>query len=158
MPGWDGLQTLAAFRKEPSLAHVRTIVLTSDASRDTVLAAVQAGANDYMIKTGFSREEFDRKVARLLQRNDIAPQPHPQTSSQSHFQITDLLTPSEAVPSVVDEVAAVQELLSTFEANVTPPLSQVSETNSPQTTSESHATIVSDVTASDLQEVLDAWE
>lgn len=67
MPGWDGIKTLKAFRSHPTLAQVKVVVLTSDASRETVLAAIQAGADDYIIKTAFSRDEFRQKLDRLLQ-------------------------------------------------------------------------------------------
>ncbi len=66
MPGWDGIKTLKAFRSHPALARVKVIVLTSDASRETVLAAIQAGADDYIIKTAFSRDDFRQKLDRLL--------------------------------------------------------------------------------------------
>jgi DNA-binding response OmpR family regulator len=65
MPGWDGLKTLRAFRSHPSLADVKVMVLTSDSSRETVLAAIHAGADDYTIKTAFSRDEFREKLDRL---------------------------------------------------------------------------------------------
>ncbi|MCA9093354.1 MAG: response regulator [Planctomycetaceae bacterium] len=66
MPGWDGLRTLKTFRSQPSLASVPVVMLTGDASKDTVLAAIQAGANDYVIKVSFSKEEFLGKLNRLL--------------------------------------------------------------------------------------------
>jgi CheY-like chemotaxis protein len=66
MPGWDGLQTLKAFRSCPSLAKVPVVILTSDASRETVMAAIQAGAQDYIIKTGFTKEELLKKLERLF--------------------------------------------------------------------------------------------
>ncbi len=66
MPGWDGLKTLRAFRAHPSLADVKVMVLTSDSSRETVLAAIHAGADDYTIKTAFSRDEFRQKLDRLF--------------------------------------------------------------------------------------------
>lgn len=65
MPGWDGLKTLRAFRSHPMLADVKVMVLTSDSSRETVLAAIHAGADDYTIKTAFSRDEFREKLDRL---------------------------------------------------------------------------------------------
>lgn len=68
MPGWDGLKTLRAFRAHPSLADVRVMVLTSDSSRETVLAAIHAGADDYTIKTAFSRDEFRQKLDRLFRQ------------------------------------------------------------------------------------------
>lgn len=68
MPGWDGIKTLKAFRSHPALAHVKVVVLTSDASRETVLAAIQTGADDYIIKTAFSRDDFRQKLDQLLQK------------------------------------------------------------------------------------------
>ena len=65
MPGWDGLKTLRAFRSHPLLADIKVMVLTSDSSRETVLAAIHAGADDYTIKTAFSRDEFHDKLDRL---------------------------------------------------------------------------------------------
>lgn len=66
MPGWDGLKTLRAFRGHPSLVDVPVVMLTGDASRETVVAAVQAGADDYVIKTTFQKQEFLQKLERLL--------------------------------------------------------------------------------------------
>jgi CheY-like chemotaxis protein len=68
MPGWDGLKTLRAFRAHPALADVKVMVLTSDSSRETVLAAIHAGADDYTIKTAFSRDEFRQKLDRLCRQ------------------------------------------------------------------------------------------
>lgn len=62
MDVWDGLQTLKAFRSHPILNQTRVIMLTSDASKETVVAAIQSGANDYIIKTSFSKLEFLEKV------------------------------------------------------------------------------------------------
>ncbi len=66
MPGWDGLKTLKAFRSHPALQNVKIMILTSDASKETVLAAIHGGANDYIIKTSFSKEEFYQKLSKLL--------------------------------------------------------------------------------------------
>jgi DNA-binding response OmpR family regulator len=74
MPGWDGLRTLKAFRGHHLLARVPVMMLTSDASRPTVLAALQGGANDYVVKTTLSREIFIRKVYRQL---NLDPDPVP---------------------------------------------------------------------------------
>jgi DNA-binding response OmpR family regulator len=66
MPGWDGLKTLKAFRAHQLLSPTLVMMLTADASRETVVAAIQGGAHDYVIKTKFSREEFLSKLQRLL--------------------------------------------------------------------------------------------
>ena len=66
MPGWDGIKTLRAFRSHPALCDVRTMMLTADASQGTVMAAIQGGAHDYVVKSSFSHEDFCRKLGRLL--------------------------------------------------------------------------------------------
>lgn len=66
MPGWDGLQTLKAFRNDLRFQSVKTMMLTSDASKEVVLAAIQAGADSYIIKTTFNKNEFLAKVAQHL--------------------------------------------------------------------------------------------
>lgn len=67
MAVWDGLQTLKAFRSHPVLNQTKIIMLTSDASKETVVAAIQGGANDYIIKTSFSKTEFLEKVRKFTQ-------------------------------------------------------------------------------------------
>lgn len=67
MAVWDGLQTLKAFRSHPLLNKTKIIMLTSDASKETVIAAIQGGANDYIIKTSFSKSEFLDKVRKFAQ-------------------------------------------------------------------------------------------
>jgi len=66
MPGWDGLKTLEAFRAHPGLKNVKVIMLTADASKQTVMAAIHGGAHDYVIKTTFSKADFYRKLNRLV--------------------------------------------------------------------------------------------
>ena len=66
MEVWDGLQTLKAFRSHPMLNQTKIIMLTSDASKETVIAAIQGGANDYIIKTSFSKDELLEKVRKYV--------------------------------------------------------------------------------------------
>jgi two-component system OmpR family response regulator len=73
MPGWDGIKTLRAFRSHPALCDVRTMMLTADASQGTVMAAIQGGAHDYVVKSSFSHEDFCRKLGRLLPDAADAP-------------------------------------------------------------------------------------
>lgn len=86
MPGWDGLKTLRAFRAHPTLADMKVMVLTSDSSRETVLAAIHAGADDYTIKTAFSRDEFRQKLDRLCRqpRMTNASTEHPMAEPVDH--------------------------------------------------------------------------
>jgi len=69
MPGWDGLKTLEAFRKHPELCHVKIIMLTGDSTKQTVIKAVQAGADSYILKSNFSAENLLEKVSSLSQSN-----------------------------------------------------------------------------------------
>lgn len=71
MPGWDGLKTLKAFRTHPILASVKVVILTADASKETVLAAIHGGASEYLVKTHLSREMLQTTLDKL------APTPAP---------------------------------------------------------------------------------
>ncbi len=62
MPGWDGLQTLKAFRNDLRFQSIKTVMLTSDASKETVMAAIQAGTDSYIIKTTFNKDDFLAKI------------------------------------------------------------------------------------------------
>lgn len=68
MDGWNGLQTLQAFRGHPALLHIPVIMVSSDASRATVMAAIEGGATDYVLKTPMHLEELPQRIARLLDR------------------------------------------------------------------------------------------
>ena len=132
MPGWDGLKTLKAFRSHPALAHVKILILTSDASKETVLAAIHGGANDYLIKTSFSKEEFHQKLNRLL------PEPSVREKERSEQDSSD--SPAGPKPQA--------------------PANAVTDCN-PETTSGAVANGTTSVDGEDesqLQELIDAWE
>lgn len=71
MPGWDGLETLKKFREHPDLERVKTAMLTGDASRNTVVSAIRAGADEYLVKTDFSKEELLMKLKLLLSKSSL---------------------------------------------------------------------------------------
>ena len=66
MPVCDGLSVLKAFRAHAGLRQVPIIILTGDNSKESVLAAIQLGVSEYVIKSSFSKPDFVAKVARLL--------------------------------------------------------------------------------------------
>lgn len=68
MANWSGMRTLQAFRNHPTLKKVPIVMVSTDASRATVIAAVQNGADDYVLKTAQHLEELPRKISRLLDR------------------------------------------------------------------------------------------
>ena len=76
MPGWNGLETMKNLRSHATLQRTPVMVLTADASRETVMEAIKMGADDYLIKTSLSRDELLRKVRRLSSieaGRDVAP-------------------------------------------------------------------------------------
>lgn len=66
MPGWDGLRTLKAFRSHPQLSQIPIVMLTVDASKETVFAAIRGGATDYVIKSSFAKDDFVKKVQKWV--------------------------------------------------------------------------------------------
>jgi len=50
MPGMSGLELVKAIRQLPSHEHVPLVMITADADRSTRLAAIEAGATDFLAK------------------------------------------------------------------------------------------------------------
>ncbi len=67
MPNMTGLELLKAMRAEDSLKSVPVIMVTAEALKDNVVAAAQAGVNDYVVKpfTAATLEEKLKKVLKL---------------------------------------------------------------------------------------------
>jgi DNA-binding response OmpR family regulator len=127
MPGWDGLRTLQAIRAHQALAKVPVMMLTSDASRQTVVAAIQCGANDYVIKTTLSREELLKKTRRLANvapaHDEAAEEDSPDFPTASPVlgsgPVDELASrttlPPETIPVLDNEAAALQALIDNWE-------------------------------------------
>jgi len=79
MSGWNGMETLKRFRKERKLSAVKLAILTGDASRDTVISAIQCGADEYIVKTNFTKEELLRKVEEMVARSILPIEDAPET-------------------------------------------------------------------------------
>jgi len=94
MPGWDGLKTLMEFRKHPLLSNVPVMMLTADASRATVLEALETGADTYVIKTDFPKDDFRDKLDKLVART-----PHVQVAApvQTVTQKSVMQLPTDSV-------------------------------------------------------------
>jgi two-component system chemotaxis response regulator CheY len=63
MPVMDGLTLVKEIRKLNS--SVPIVMVTSQAEREHVIAAIQAGANDYLVKP-FSPAEVKKKLMALI--------------------------------------------------------------------------------------------
>lgn len=60
MPVLNGIDVLKILRKEPATAGAPVVVLTSLTDSATVVEAIEAGANDYIIKPYTSNTIVDR--------------------------------------------------------------------------------------------------
>ena len=69
MPGMDGFEVCRRLRSDAIGADIPVIMLTSMASRDDRLAAVEAGANDFIAKP-VEETEFRIRAASLLKLKD----------------------------------------------------------------------------------------
>ncbi len=67
MQPMNGLDFLRAVRADPSLRHVPFIMVTAESKTDNVLAAKEAGVDNYIVKP-FNAETLRLKVSGLLGR------------------------------------------------------------------------------------------
>ena len=61
MPGIDGLELCRRIKREPTLSNTHVILLTAKNDQQDVLTALQAGADDYVVKP-FKFEELRTRV------------------------------------------------------------------------------------------------
>jgi two-component system chemotaxis response regulator CheY len=62
MPEMNGFEFLKAVRQDRAHARVRMMMVTTEAEANNILAALEAGADEYLIKP-FSRDGFREKLA-----------------------------------------------------------------------------------------------
>ena len=65
MPNMTGLELLKAMRAEDALKSVPVIMVTAEALKDNVVAAAQAGVNDYVVKP-FNAATLEEKLRKVL--------------------------------------------------------------------------------------------
>ena len=66
MPGMDGFAVCAAIRATPAIAATPVVILTSRDSAEDHRRGLEAGADAYMVKSGFDQRELLATVRRLL--------------------------------------------------------------------------------------------
>ena len=64
MPGMDGLQVVQALRADQRLNEMRIMMVTTETEIDRVVRALEAGANEYLMKP-FTAEAVTEKLALL---------------------------------------------------------------------------------------------
>jgi two-component system chemotaxis response regulator CheY len=65
MPGMPGLELLKAVRADPQLANLPVLLVTSEAKREQIVEAAQAGVNGYVVKP-FTAQTLKEKIDRIL--------------------------------------------------------------------------------------------
>lgn len=75
LPGISGLEVLDRMQADPALASVPVVMVTAERAKASVIAALRAGARNYIVKP-FGREVFAKKVGPLLESKPAeAPAP-----------------------------------------------------------------------------------
>ena len=67
MPRTDGFQALAALKADPALATIPVIMLTARRAEKDILAALESGADDYLVKP-FIPDELFARLSKILAR------------------------------------------------------------------------------------------
>lgn len=67
MPNMDGLEFFKAARAEPGLNSLPFLMVTAEAEKAKVIAAIQAGVNNYVVKP-FTAEVFKDKMDRIFEK------------------------------------------------------------------------------------------
>jgi chemotaxis protein histidine kinase CheA/ActR/RegA family two-component response regulator len=66
MPVMNGFEFIGRVRSEPAFEGIPIIVMTTRGSEEDKRRAMVAGANDYIIKSGFNQQKLHEILARLL--------------------------------------------------------------------------------------------
>jgi len=64
MPEMDGFETLKNIRADEKLKNIPVIMVTAEAKKENVLMAIQAGANNYIVKP-FTPEVLREKIEKV---------------------------------------------------------------------------------------------
>lgn len=64
MPELDGFETLKQIRADDKLKNMPVIMVTAEAKKENVLMAIQAGANNYVVKP-FTPETLKEKIEKV---------------------------------------------------------------------------------------------
>jgi len=67
MPNLDGLEMLKRIRADDSLKNLPVLMVTAEAEKDKVVAAIQAGVNNYIVKP-FTAEVLKEKMDAIFEK------------------------------------------------------------------------------------------
>lgn len=69
MPRVNGIELVRRLRRHPMLCHVPVVMLTAHGSGEAIVAGLEAGADDYVVKP-FQPDELEMRVLAQLRRRD----------------------------------------------------------------------------------------
>ncbi len=69
MPKMSGLDLLKAMRKDEKYKNTPFMMVTSEANKDNIISAVEAGADEYIVKP-FNENTLQEKVTEILNPSD----------------------------------------------------------------------------------------
>ncbi|MBA4374461.1 MAG: chemotaxis protein CheY [Thermodesulfovibrio sp.] len=67
MPNMDGLEMVNKIRSDPELKDMPVLMVTAEAEKDKVIAAIKAGVNNYVVKP-FTAEILKEKMDKIAER------------------------------------------------------------------------------------------
>ncbi len=65
MPGLNGLEVLRFLRRDPTTATVPVVIVSASDNQETITAALEAGANDYIVKPP-TIDAIEQALARVV--------------------------------------------------------------------------------------------
>lgn len=68
MPNMNGFEMLESIKQSEKLKGIPVLMITAEASKDSVLRAAQIGADGYIVKP-FSKATLEDKISKILKRN-----------------------------------------------------------------------------------------
>jgi len=67
MPNMDGLTLLQSIRRTPELKHLPVLIIASEAKKENIIAAAQAGASGYVVKP-FTAATLAEKLEKIFEK------------------------------------------------------------------------------------------
>lgn len=67
MPNMDGLELLKKVRSDPELKDLPVLMVTAEAEKEKVIAAIKAGVSNYIVKP-FTAEVLKEKMDRIFEK------------------------------------------------------------------------------------------
>ncbi len=64
MPNMTGLELVQEIRKDPQLKDIPVLMVTAEAKKENVIAAIKAGVNNYIVKP-FTAETLKEKLEKI---------------------------------------------------------------------------------------------